>query len=72
LHDAAARGDFEQGRRLLDDGIAVDTRAGIRGYTALHYAAENGRIAVIELLLAKGAAVDARSRNDTTPLIVRP
>lgn len=64
---AALRGQREWVLRLLDRGLAVNQE----GWTALHYAATGSdSTAVVELLLARGAAVDARSPNGSTPLMM--
>ena len=39
------------------------------GYTALHTAAQQGHVSVIELLVSKGAMVDARNKEWETPLV---
>jgi len=38
--------------------------------TTLHYAVQDGQLGVVELLLDKGALVDCRSFNNSTPLIL--
>jgi len=43
--------------------------SGSDGETALGYAAANGRLQVVRVLLAAGAKVDARDRDGGTPLI---
>eukprot|EP00434_Breviolum_minutum_P030348 symbB.v1.2.026845.t1/scaffold2588.1/size75582/8 len=40
----------------------------VEGSTPLHLAAGNGRVAAAELLLSKGAAVDAKNDTGKTPL----
>jgi ankyrin repeat protein len=40
------------------------------GWTPLHYACTNGHIEIAAFLLDKGAAVDARSPNETTPIMM--
>lgn len=39
-----------------------------RGWTALHIAALNGHIDVVEFLVAKGADVNAKNKSNATPL----
>ncbi len=41
---------------------------GVGGYTAAHAAAENGHLEVLELLVARGADVNARLDTGETPL----
>lgn len=57
LHDFAERGDRDEVRRLLDDGVPVDA-LDESDETALHGAAAFGHAEVLRLLLARGAAVD--------------
>jgi ankyrin repeat protein len=59
LVDAAQRGDLAVMRALLDAGADANGRV-LGGATALHRAAHHGRLDVAELLLERGAAVDAR------------
>ena len=49
-------------------GAGVDAREGWRGQTALMWAAAEGHAAVVEPLVAAGAAVDGRSDAGFTPL----
>ena len=63
---AALRGQLAWVRRLLDLGAKVNRT----GWTPLHYAASGPSVPVVELLLDRGAAIDARSPNGTTPLMM--
>lgn len=63
---AALRGQVEHTRALLARGAALERP----GWTPLHYAASGPGHAVVGLLLQAGAAVDARSPNGTTPLMM--
>ena len=51
---------------LLDRGAAVNGS----GWSALHYAAAVGAGDIVAVLLKHGAAIDARSPNGTTPLMM--
>jgi hypothetical protein len=51
---------------LLGRGAKVDKD----GWTPLHYAADVGALALVQLLAERGARIDARSPNDTTPLMM--
>jgi ankyrin repeat protein/truncated hemoglobin YjbI len=53
---------------LLDYGASVDDR-GRFGLTALHYAVRGGKIPLIQLLLERGARVDALDECGLTPLL---
>ena len=63
---AALQGRLDLVRRLLDRGAAVAQE----GWTPLHYAASGPDTQVVALLLARGAAIEARSPNGTTPLMM--
>lgn len=57
LFDAARQGDVAAVTRLLDAGLDVNAK-GRYDTTALFFAADKGQLAVVELLLARGASVD--------------
>ena len=63
---ASLRGQTVLVQRLLQRGAAVNRP----GWSPLHYAATAPDEASMTLLLAQGAAVDARSPNGTTPLMM--
>jgi ankyrin repeat protein len=70
LQDAAAYGDLEMVRMLVEKGAKVNA-ADRRGYTALMRAAlsyEPGALAVIEYLLAKGASANPKNETGDTAL----
>lgn len=72
LHAAAEEGDCAAIVALLDQGAPVDGRCATL-QTALHHACEAApEVAdeAIELLLARGAAIDARDDLDRTPLML--
>lgn len=53
---------------LLDYGANLDDR-GRYGLTALHYAVRGGKLALIQLLLERGAPADALDESGLTPLL---
>ena len=55
---------------LVKTLVARDADVNKPGWTALHYAASNGHVAVIEFLLDHSAYIDAESPNGTTPLMM--
>jgi ankyrin repeat protein len=59
IHDAAKAGDLAKVKALLENNpdLVLTTH---RGLAPLHYAAQNGHQGVAELLLAKGADVNAQ------------
>ena len=63
---AALKGRLDWAQRLLDRGAKLQRE----GWAPLHYAATGPEPKVVELLLARGAAVDARSPNGSTPLMM--
>lgn len=63
---ACLRGQLDIARKLIARGADVVKT----GWTPLHYAATNGHIAVMELLLEEHAYIDAESPNGTTPLMM--
>jgi ankyrin repeat protein len=69
LHRAAARGDLELVRKLLDQGAdlwALDSRMGV---SVLHKAVYSGNPLVVDYLLERGALVNLQSpSNGDTPL----
>ena len=69
LHAAAQQGDAALVQELLGKGLAPSTFDDL-GMTPLHYAAQEGHLPVIDLLLRAGADVDAHDerRIGNTPL----
>ena len=65
IHDAAAKGNIEAVKQYLDGGADVNAKDDFDGRTPLHEAA-NKEIA--ELLIAKGADVNAQNGGGRTPL----
>ncbi len=63
---AALRGNLEWTRRLLDRGAQLNRK----GWTPLHYAASGPEPKVVSFLLDRGAEIEARSPNGTTPLMM--
>lgn len=63
---AALRGELESARRLIDRGALVKRS----GWTPLHYAASGPDPKLVALLLERGAELEARSPNLTTPLMM--
>ena len=63
---AALKGQEELCRQLLERDADVNQP----GWTALHYAASAGQVAVITLLLENHAYIDAESPNRSTPLMM--
>jgi hypothetical protein len=54
LHWAAAQGNDQLVRLLLDHGFAIDAQD-LHGHTPLHLAARNGNLSTVNFLVARGA-----------------
>jgi ankyrin repeat protein len=67
LKHAVSRGDVHEVRRLLDDGVMVDTEDG-GGFTALHQAVRLRHVPISRLLVERGADVNAAAIYGVTPL----
>ena len=63
IETSLKKSDEEEIKRKLDSRVVEDSEAEphTRGYSALHFAAENGNIDVVKLLLKYGADVNAMS-----------
>ena len=71
LHKAAREGDADRVRKLLDAGADVNVRNANKGrlqYTPLHWAAHYGHLEIAELLISRGATVDAIDSAFSNPL----
>jgi RNA polymerase sigma factor (sigma-70 family) len=71
LHEAAAIGDTERVRAILDGKPDLLDSFSTEGFTALALAAHFGRLETMRLLLDRGADVNAVSKHpiETTPLV---
>jgi ankyrin repeat protein len=65
---AIVQGNPSEVKQLLDKGDAVDATQ--NGQTALHFAAMNGKIDIISILIARGAKVDIQDDQGVTPLML--
>jgi ankyrin repeat protein len=63
---AALKGQLDWVKRLLERGAQVNKP----GWTPLHYAATGPNPLVVQLLLDRGADINAESPNRTTPLMM--
>lgn len=63
---AALKGDQDIAEQLIKKGADINKT----GWTPLHYAATNGQLIIIKVLLDKHAYIDAESPNGSTPLMM--
>jgi ankyrin repeat protein len=56
---AAAIGDLSKVKEFLEEGVDINAKEGPRGQTALHLAASEGHMQVVEFLVENGAHVNA-------------
>ncbi len=68
LLEAAANGDIDLMRELLDKGVALNAKTP-DGWTALMIGASQGSVAMVKLLLDHGADVNEKNSRGQTPLI---
>jgi len=59
LSEAARKGDAAAVKKLLDEGVDVDTKFRYNR-TALSFAADRGHVDVVKLLLERGADINAK------------
>lgn len=69
LHCAAAVGNLEVARLLLERGAGISSPGGERAWSPLHIAAGDGHGGLMSLLLQHGAEVDATDVCGATPLL---
>ncbi len=63
---AALRSEEDAAEALLARGASLQKT----GWTPLHYAATGGDVKIVKLFIDKGATLDARSPNNSTPLMM--
>jgi len=66
IHQAADAGDLAKVKAFIQEGVGVNTK--LHGCTPLHCAARYGHKEVAELLIAKGADVNAKDTRGRTPI----
>jgi ankyrin repeat protein len=67
IHNAAENGNLNRIRRLLNQGVPVNSRDNY-GFTPLHKAASGGHVNVVKELIRRGAHVNPRNFLGSTPL----
>ena len=68
LYTAAKGGHVQVVERLLKYTTAVQALTSERGYQAIHMAAQEGSLKIVDLLIGAGADVNVESFNGSTPL----
>ncbi len=69
IHCASAKGNIDNVRKLLDEGVDVDSK-GEWNFTPLHLASDCGHLNIVQLLLKKKATVDSKDWQNCTPLFM--
>lgn len=67
LREAACVADLEHLKKLIDEGVDVNSKNKINQWTALHWAKSRGNVMVAELLVAAGASLHAVNSEGKTP-----
>jgi len=68
LFRAAEIGHLDEVRTLIEDKLVDVSATGIDDWTALHFAARQGHLPILNCLLKKGANIDALTKNGWSPL----
>ena len=68
IHEAVEAGNIEAGKQAIAAGKDVNSEDECCGVTPLHYATRWGRKEIAELLIAKGADVNALNNDGLSPL----
>ncbi|XP_078736877.1 ankyrin repeat domain-containing protein 40-like [Lampetra fluviatilis] len=67
LREAACLGDVELVKRLVNEGVAVNSANDLNGWTGLHWACKRGRASVVSFLLESGADGEALTAKGEKP-----
>lgn len=68
LHIAAATGQLEMVKLLVQNGADASIQAGEKGLNALHEASLIGNVEIVKFLLTTGLGIDSRAPNGETSL----
>ena len=68
LSAAIAKGDFDGAQKMIERGADIEAKDPGAGASPLHFAVMKGNRPMIEMLVARGADVNSRTKNGTTPL----
>ncbi|XP_005526780.1 PREDICTED: ankyrin repeat domain-containing protein 40 [Pseudopodoces humilis] len=67
LREAAALGDAEEVRRLVELGVGLNSQNEVNGWTCLHWACKRNHVAVVAYLLHAGADKDILTKKGERP-----
>ncbi|XP_032932320.1 ankyrin repeat domain-containing protein 40 [Catharus ustulatus] len=67
LREAAALGDAEEVRRLVEMGVGLNSQNEVNGWTCLHWACKRNHAAVVAYLLHAGADKDILTKKGERP-----
>ena len=73
LRRACGRSELDEVKRLVNEGVDVDSADGNDGWTPLMFAAHlgyNGNVDIIQFLLDRGANVNSHNNYGWTPLMI--
>lgn len=65
----AASGDLNSVKKIITTTVTVNAHDSVFNATALHNAAAQGHLNIVQWLVSQGADIDAYDVNDSTPLI---
>ena len=68
LYEASKEGKIDEVKNLLAEGANINSTTDYYSETPLHFAAENSQTEVVELLIDKGADLNAKAKWERTPL----
>lgn len=68
LHAVVAKGDYDSARKLIEQGADIEAKDPGTGASVLHYAVMRGNPEILALLMGRGADLNSRTKNGTTPL----
>ena len=68
IHDRTGNNGVKVARIILDKGADIELNKNREGLTPLHRAVDHSSVAMIELLIKRGAKIDAKNNDGFTPL----
>ena len=68
IYDKTNNNGVKAARIILDNGAYIELKKNREGLTPLHRAVDHSSVAMIELLIKRGAKIDAKNNDGLTPL----